>query len=98
MNPFSPSFKSNNNLTATGTAASIPIIADDDQVRIVNSGNNVAYVQTYDSKGTVEAADDSDYAVFPAQSSVITKPQSHNALSYFSPLGTTISVMTGKGI
>lgn len=98
MKPFSPSFKSNNNLTATATAASIPITADDDQVRIVNSGNNVVYVQTYDSKGTVGVADDSDYAVFPAQSSVVTKPQSHDALSYMSPTGTTISVMTGKGI
>lgn len=98
MIPFSPQFKSNQNLSAADPAA-VAIINDScDQVRVVNYGSNVAYVCTYAADGTILVADDTDLAVFGGQATTFTKSLSHNRLSYFSPLGSTLSVMTGKGI
>lgn len=98
MRPFSPQFKSNQNVTAADPAAFITINESSDQVRVVNYGSNVAYICTYDADGTSLVADDTDLPVFGGQDTTFTKSLSHNRLSYFSPLGSTISVMTGKGI
>jgi len=98
MIPFSPQFKSNQNLSATNPAA-IAIINDScDQVRVVNYGSNVAYVCTYAADGTILVADDTDLAVFGGQATTFTKSLSDNRISYYSPAGTTLSVMTGRGI
>ena len=98
INPFNPQYKSNQNVTAADPAAFIIINEASDQVRVVNYGSNVAYVCTYAADGTILVADDTDLAVFGGQDTTFTKPLSHNRLSYFSPLGSTLSVMTGKGI
>ena len=98
FNPFSPQFKSNQNLTAADPADFIVINEQSDQVRVVNNGSNVAYVCTYAADGTVLVADATDLAVFGGQATTFTKSLAHNRLSYFSPLGSTLSVMTGRGI
>lgn len=98
INPFSPQFKSNQNLTAADPADFIVINEQSDQVRVVNNGSNVAYVCTYAADGTVLVADATDLAVFGGQATTFTKSLAHNRLSYFSPLGSTLSVMTGRGI
>lgn len=98
MIPFSPQFKSNQNLSAGNPAAIAIINESSDQVRVVNYGSNVVYVCTYAADGTVQVADATDLPVFGGQATTFTKSLSHNRLSYYSPAGSTISVMTGRGI
>jgi len=98
MRPFSPQYKSNQNLSAADPAA-VAIINDScDQVRVVNYGSNVVYVCTYNSAGTIVVADATDLPVFGGQATTFTKSLSDNRISYYSPAGTTLSVMTGRGI
>ncbi len=98
MIPFCPQYKSNQNVTAGDPAAIIVINETSDQIRVVNNGSNVAYVCTYESDGTVLVADATDLAIFGGQATTFTKSLAHDRLSYFSPLGTTLSIMSGKGI
>lgn len=98
MRPFSPQYKSNQNVTAADPAAFIIINEASDQVRVVNNGSNVAYVCTYNSAGTALVADATDLPVFGGQATTFTKSLSDNRISYYSPAGTTLSVMTGRGI
>ena len=98
IKPFCPQYKSNQNVSATSPAAYITINRDSDQIRIVNSGSNVAYICTYDSAGTVQVAAATDFAIFPNQTSTISKSEYHDRLSYFSAAGATLSIMTGQGL
>ena len=95
---FSPQFKSNQNLTGTNTAQIAILNDSSSQVRVVNNGSNVVYVCTYNVAGTALVADATDLPVFGGQATTFTKSLSDNRISYYSPAGTTLSVMTGRGI
>lgn len=97
--PFSPKRGSNQVLTPAAGAAIATIDSQKTcmQVRIANTGANICYVATYGSDETAYVATVADHAVAAGQTSVITKPMSHNLMSHISAAGTTIQVSVGNG-
>ncbi len=102
--PFSPRYGSGQVLTATSSAASTAINNADQQVRIVNTGAQKAYVRTYSSlKGTLTvSATAADFVIPAGMASTLTKPTGgdfgHDTLTYISAAGTTLEVITGSGV
>lgn len=96
--PFMPAYGTNQVLSAAAASANATINKDNRQVRIVNTGANIAYVQTYssaDQPGT--AASIADFPIAGGQASTITKDTKHDTLAYISAAGTSLQVMTGDG-
>lgn len=97
--PFSPHGGSNQPVTLAAAAAQIiTITADDKNLRIANAGANPVHFRTYNSKITpVPVASTSDCPVLPNMASTFTKAMSHDSVSLFSTLGSTVHVCTGEG-
>lgn len=96
---FNPAFGTNQVLTANSGSQIANVNANDDQVRIVNSGASKAYVRFYSSL-TVPApvATTADACVAAGQTSTFTKGQVHDRVAYISASGTTLDLMTGNGV
>lgn len=96
MQPFAPHYGSTQSLAAAaaGPSANVLLSAQDQQVRILNTGANVAYIRTGEGTQVATAA---DFPVAPGQSATITKGVTHNNLAYISPAGSTLVVSTGNG-
>lgn len=94
--PFSPKYGSNQIVTI-GAAASVdaPIDASNQNVRILNTGVNIAHVRVMAGTGTAATA--ADYPIGAGQDKVITKAIGQNNIACYSLLGTTLQVMTGEG-
>ena len=92
--PFSPHYTSGQIVSATATAASATINATSKNVCVTNSGANIAYVRISDSSVT---ATTSDFPILSGQQAIITKATDEDVLSYISPLGATLHIMTGEG-
>ena len=92
--PFSPKYGSNQSLTAAAGSQSASIDGNNKQVRIINTGTNVAYVRVGTGSVTATAA---DFPVPGGSGSTISKGDGENVLAYVSPTGTTLHVMTGEG-
>ncbi len=95
--PFSPHYGSNQVLTAGAAALIADIDASNMQVRIVNTGSNIAYIRMYSSRAAAAVASTVDFAIPAGMSSVITKSLEQDRISYISALGTTLQLMTGEG-
>lgn len=96
--PFFPAYGTNQSLTAGAGSLNATINKDNRQVRIVNTGANIAYVQTYsslDQAGTTASA--TDFPVPAGAMCTISKDTDHDQLAYISSAGTTLQVMTGDG-
>jgi hypothetical protein len=106
FSPFTPSFGSNQAVTL-GVAAEqhFRIIVADRTLRIMNTGGtNPLYFKTYASGSTVLAppapatlASVADCRVNASMTTTIGMPATHDAISLFSPAGTTVEFMTGNG-
>lgn len=100
--PFCPHYGQHQLLTAGAASLFIPISGNNEQVRIVNPGVNVAYVKVASTpvSGSVTATT-ADFPVWPGQASIITKQIGDSGvgmqLAYISALGTTLSVIPGNG-
>lgn len=96
--PFFPHYGSNQILAAGAASSSTSISHQAKQLRVVNTGANIAYFRTYDSSNgaPVQPATTADYPV-PAGSGAIVSKQGHNAISVISAAGTTLQVMAGEG-
>jgi len=98
IQPFFPKYNSNQVVSAGAASAVITIEKDNRQVRILNTGANIAYVQTYSSlDNAAHAATVADFPVAPNQSCIISKDTSHDRLAHISAAGTTLQIMTGDG-
>ncbi|MES2320183.1 MAG: hypothetical protein V4631_22120 [Pseudomonadota bacterium] len=96
--PFNPKRSSTQAVTAGAAALIITIEDSANQVRIVNTGSNKAYVMCYGSDEVpVPVATAIEHCVPPGMASTITKSKVHNRLSYISALGTTLEISTGEG-
>lgn len=100
--PFSPHFGSGQTLTAGAASANVGIGSSSRQVRVMNTGSNIAYVRTYNSLAAGDVASAgvataADFAVPPNVVSIITKGENHDRLAHISALGTTLNVMVGNG-
>jgi len=96
--PFFPSYGSNQVVSPAAAAAAITIDKDAKQVRIINTGANIAYVQTYSStESPAPVATTADFPIPAGGASTITKSMYHDRLSHISAAGTTLQIMTGEG-
>lgn len=96
---FNPAYGTNQVLSAGAASAFVTINANDDQVRIVNTGTGAAYVRTYSSlTSPAPTASVADLCVAAGQSTTVTKGQVHDRLAYISAATTTLNVMTGNGV
>ena len=93
--PFAPHYGTNQVVSlAAGVAQSITLSNSDIAVNIANSGNAVLYARLSNAATTATTA---DFPVLPNQRERIEKMQDFTTLSLFSPVGTTVNVMTGQG-
>ena len=94
--PFNPAYGTTQQLTATSSSAQVTIDSRGrtKQVRILNTGSNIAYIRI--GTGTVTATV-ADFPVAPNQASTITKFQDSDVLAYISAAGTTLEVTIGEG-
>lgn len=97
--PFFPAYGTNQALTlAAATPGNATLNKESRQVRIVNTGANIAYVQTFssvDQPGTLATA--VDFPVPAGAMCTISKDTDHDTLAYLSTAGTTLNVMSGDG-
>jgi hypothetical protein len=92
VNQFSQRLGSNQVVTPAAASATIAINAQDNAVRLVNSGANVCYVRIGIGAATV-----ADIPVRSNSEIVIRKGSDVSALSHISATGTTLNVATGEG-
>lgn len=98
IQPFFPKYNSNQVVSAAAASAEITIDGDNRQVRIVNTGANIAYVQTYSSRdNATHAATVADFPIPGGMAATISKDTSHDRLAHISAAGTTLQIMTGDG-
>lgn len=98
IQPFMPKYNSNQVVTPGAASAAITIDKDNRQVRIVNTGANIAYIQTYSSAdNATHTATTADFAIPAGMAATITKDTSHDRLAHISAAGTTLQIMTGDG-
>lgn len=98
--PFMPAYGQGQAASATATSATININAANKQVRIVNTGTNIAFVRTFSSKtvtSPAQAATAADMPIPPNMAVTITKDESHDQLAHISATGTTLQIITGEG-
>lgn len=97
---FMPRYNHNAVLSpaAASASATIDVQKLNKQVRFVNSGANICYVQTYSSlESTAPTATTADFPIAAGSTVIITKPQEHDMLCHISASGTTLNVMCGEG-
>lgn len=93
--PFSPKYGSGQNVTASGTSASITLAKGTKQVRVCNTGStNPAQVRVGNGAQTATAA---DFHLPAGAIEVITKNEDDDTLAYISAAGTTLNVTLGEG-
>lgn len=98
IQPFFPKYNSNQIVTPGAASAAITIDGDNRQVRIVNTGANIAYVQTCSSRdNATHVASTADFPIPGGMAATITKDTSHDRLAHISAAGTTLNIMTGDG-
>lgn len=95
--PFSPHYGTNQILTAAAGALVANIDPVDKNVRIVNTGSNIAYIRIYASTTTAQVATTADFPIPAGVISIITKADGQDRMSYISATGTTLQVMSGEG-
>lgn len=96
--PFFPAYGTNQVVSPAAGSATITINKDNRQVRIVNTGANIAYVQTFSSQDQAgTTATTADFAVPAGAMCTISKDTDHDQLAHISASGTTLNIMTGDG-
>ncbi len=96
---FNPAFGSNQVIAAAAASAAVSVNQNDDQVRIINTGANIAYVRAYWSATVpAPAATVADLPIPPGMASTLTKGQVNDRIAYISAAGTTLNIMTGNGV
>lgn len=96
--PFFPAYGTNQVVSPAAASANITINKDNRQVRIVNTGANIAYVQTFSSQDQAgTTATTADFAVPAGAMCTISKDTDHDQLAHISASGTTLNIMTGDG-
>jgi hypothetical protein len=94
VNPFAPNYGSNIVATPGAVSASVNISADDNSVRLVNTGANVCYVRIGETSATATTA---DLAVRAGSEVIIRKAHGFTKLAHISASGTTLNIQTGNG-
>ena len=97
--PFQPVNGSTIIVTPAAGSANSPILLKSQQVRILNTGANIAYIRTYGSLdlATAAVATTADYPIASGQASVISKGVEHDRIAYISAAGTTLQITPGDG-
>ncbi len=92
--PFQPKRGANQKVTASTTAAAIPIGFGNKSLRVLNAGSVVGYFRTYNSVDGPEVATAADTPVAASGTAgsviVIEKPQDHDSVSYLADSTTTV--------
>lgn len=92
--PFNPSYGTGQAVNSTSPAADAGALRKGDkQVCVTNNGANVAYIRV----AATGAASAADYPVLSGAQVVVTKADDDTRLSHYSPLGTTLHIITGNG-
>ena len=95
LQPFNPTYGSNQVLTAGASSLNAAIASGNKQVIVTNSGTNIGYVKiTTDPAATASTA---DMPILPKTLITLTKPMDSAYIAYISATGTTIQVITGEG-
>ncbi len=98
IQPFFPAYGTCQQKAAAAASANATINKDNRQVRVVNTGTNIAYVQTYSSVDqAVTTASVIDLPVPGGMAVTFSKDIKHDTIAYISALGTTLEIMTGDG-
>lgn len=95
--PFNPQYGSNQVVASGAASATITIATGTKQVRIVNTGANIAYVRVFRLLDGAMVATTADFPIAAGQASTITKGDRMDSLAHISAAGTTLQVMTGEG-
>lgn len=99
MQPFSPKQGANQNIAVTTASQIVTIGKGEKQLRIINKGAGDAYVYHYNAANSsaVRVASTADYRVAAGQTSIITKPESHDTLAVVGDAACTVSFVPGEG-
>lgn len=97
--PFSPHPGSNRAVTLAAAVAQVVLVdKGDKQLRITNIGANPVHFRAYSSANTpVPVASQLECVVAPNMSGTFTKAETHDSVTIFSTLGTTVHICTGEG-
>lgn len=95
MQPFNPVYGTGQNLTATGTSASVSLRKGPQQIRIINTGANPGQVRIGQGSQTATVA---DLHLIPGAVESFTKFADHDTLAYISASGTTFNIIMGQGL
>lgn len=96
--PFAPAYGTNLVLTpavASSAAVALDLGKTNRQVRITNTGANIAYVRI--GPADLPAATTADFPIPPGMSFTITKDPQHTHIRHISAAGSTLQVMLGEG-
>lgn len=93
--PFAPHYGTTQTLTAAAASASATVTRQDAQIRILNTGANIAFIRA--GAGAITATA-SDFPIAPGQAATITKGVTADTLAYISDAGTTLVITTGNGL
>lgn len=95
LQPFNPNYNNGQQVSAASASAYITVLGGNKSTCVTNLGTNVAYVRI--SNDTGKTASQADMPVLPGAQIILTKSTDDNVVSYISPSGTTLHVITGEG-
>lgn len=97
--PFAPHYGATVSVSPAAASATVSTDAmrENKQVRFVNTGVNICFVRTFDSRNGGQSATVADFPVAPNSSSTITKDESHDSVAHISAAGTTLLITPGEG-
>ena len=100
ITPFAPHYGSTKTVApaAAAASASISVASQDKQVRLLNTGANIAYVRIGNSANGAVVASAADFPVAAGASMIISKSVLDDTLAYISPAGSTLVISTGNGV
>lgn len=93
--PFNPAYTTGQTVAAAAVSASVAILADNESLVVTNTGLNIAYVRVSRDAASATTA---DYPVLPGSQISLTKGFEDDVFSYISAAGTSLHVITGKGL
>lgn len=93
--PFAPHYGSTQTVTPAAASASVTLSMQDAQVRILNTGANIAFIRVGSGSVTATAA---DFPIAPGQAATITKGVNSDVMAHISAAGTTLIITTGNGL
>jgi hypothetical protein len=92
---FTPAYGSTKTLTSTASSASVQMPAGTKNIRVANTGANIAYFRIGNGAQTATAA---DCFILPNTIEIFTKDHDATTFAHISPAGATLVIVLGEGL